>query len=40
VDLGRVELPVGSHRATLRALGKAGEAVVNVRSIRVVRDAK
>ena len=38
VELGRVRLPIGSHRATLRALSKAGEAVVNVRSIRLVPD--
>jgi hypothetical protein len=37
VELGRVQLSAGSHRATLRALSKAGEAVVNVRSIRLVR---
>jgi alpha-L-fucosidase len=40
VELGRVRLPVGSHRATLRALSKAGEAVVNVRSIRLVPDGR
>jgi hypothetical protein len=33
VDLGQVELPMGSHRAILRALSKPGEAVVNVRSL-------
>jgi hypothetical protein len=37
VELGRVELPFGAHRATLRAKSKPGEAVVNVRSIRLVR---
>ena len=36
VEVGRVELPFGSHRAVLRALSKPGEAVVNVRSIRLV----
>ena len=35
IDVGRVELPLGSHRAILRALSKPGEAVVNVRSIRL-----
>ena len=38
IELGRVELPVGSHRATLRAISKTGEAVVNVRAIRLVPD--
>jgi alpha-L-fucosidase len=33
VGLGQVELPMGSHRAILRALSKPGEAVVNVRSL-------
>ncbi len=37
IELGRVEIPAGSHRATLRALSKSGEAVVNVRSIRLER---
>jgi len=37
VELGRMALPAGSHRATLRALTKAGEAVVNVREVRLVR---
>ena len=37
VELGRVELPFGAHRATLRAKSKPGEAVVNVRSIQLVR---
>jgi alpha-L-fucosidase len=36
VEVGRVEIPFGSHRAFLRALSKTGEAVVNVRSIRLV----
>jgi len=38
IELGRVELPVGSHRAILRAISKTGEAVVNVRAIRLVRE--
>ena len=38
IEAGRVELPFGSHRAILRALSKPGEAVVNVRSIRLVRE--
>ncbi|MCE2882097.1 MAG: alpha-L-fucosidase [Planctomycetaceae bacterium] len=37
VELGRVKLAVGSHRVVLRALSKPGEAVVNVRSLRLVR---
>jgi hypothetical protein len=28
---------MGSHRAVLRALSKPGEAVVNVRALRLVR---
>jgi alpha-L-fucosidase len=36
IEIGRVEVPSGSHRAFLRALSKPGEAVVNVRSIRLV----
>ena len=36
IELGRMEIPAGSHRAVLRALSKTGEAVVNVRSIRLV----
>jgi len=36
VELGRFEIPGGSHHAVLRALSKTGEAVVNVRSIRLV----
>jgi alpha-L-fucosidase len=38
VVLGSIELPAGSHRVTLRALSMAGEAVVNVRSIRMVHE--
>lgn len=38
VELGRVELSMGSHRATLCARSKPGEAVVNVREIRLVRE--
>ncbi|MBM4217915.1 MAG: carbohydrate-binding protein, partial [Gammaproteobacteria bacterium] len=37
IDVGRVELPMGSHRAILRALSKPGEAVANIRSIRLIR---
>ncbi len=37
VEIGRVDIPAGSHRATLRALSKSGEAVANVRSIRLER---
>ena len=37
VTLGQVELEPGAHRAVLRSNSKAGEAVVNVRSIRMVR---
>ena len=36
VEAGRVTMPVGSHKAVLRALSKPGEAVVNVRAIRLV----
>ena len=36
VELGRVRLPATSARVTLSALRKAGEAVANVRSIRLV----
>ncbi len=35
VELGSVTLPEGSHRVVLRALNKPGEAVVNVRAIRL-----
>lgn len=38
VEFGRMTLPAGSHRATLRALSKTGEAVVNVRAVRIVSD--
>ncbi len=38
IEVGRVELPLGSHRAILRALSKPGEAVTNVRSIRLIRE--
>jgi alpha-L-fucosidase len=38
IEVGRVELPLGSHRAILRVLSKPGEAVANVRSIRLVRE--
>jgi len=37
VEVGRIALPTGSHRAVLRALSKPGEAVVNVRAVRLVR---
>jgi len=37
VEAGRVVMPLGSHRAVLRALSKPGEAVVNVRAVRLVR---
>jgi hypothetical protein len=37
VEVGRVELPMGSHRAVLRALSKPGEAVANIRAVRLVR---
>ena len=37
VEVGRVVMPFGSHRAVLRALSKPGEAVVNVRTVRLVR---
>ena len=36
VELGKIDIPLGSHRVVLRALSKPGEAVVNVRSIRLV----
>jgi hypothetical protein len=36
VEVGRVEMSVGSHRAVLRALSKPGEAVVNIRAVRLV----
>ena len=36
VEIGRVALAVGSHSAALRALSKPGEAVVNVRSVRLL----
>ena len=37
LDLGRVTLPFGSHRAILRAKTKPGEAVCNVRAVRLTR---
>ena len=37
LELGRVTLPFGSHRAILRAKSKPGEAVCNVRSIALER---
>jgi len=37
IEVGRVRMPFGSHRAVLRALSKPGEAVVNVRALRLVR---
>ena len=37
VDLGSIALSSGSHGLVLRASTKAGEAVANVRSIRLVR---
>jgi hypothetical protein len=37
VEIGHVELPFGSHRAVLRALSKPGEAVANIRAVRLVR---
>ena len=37
VELGRVSLAAGDHRLVLRATSKPGEAVVNVRSIKLVR---
>jgi hypothetical protein len=37
LDLGRVTLPWGSHRAILRAASKPGEAVANVRGITLRR---
>ncbi|MBM4110734.1 MAG: carbohydrate-binding protein [Phycisphaerae bacterium] len=37
VEAGTVELPMGSHRAILRALSKPGEAVANIQSIRLIR---
>jgi alpha-L-fucosidase len=40
VELGRVTLDAGSIACTLRAKSKPGEAVVNVRSIRLVPLAK
>jgi alpha-L-fucosidase len=36
VELGKLDIPAGSHRVVLRALSKPGEAVVNVRSIRLM----
>jgi alpha-L-fucosidase len=36
IEVGRTSLPLGSHTAVLRALSRAGEAVVNVRAIRLV----
>ncbi len=35
LELGKVQLPFGSHRAILRAKSKPGEAVCNVRAIRL-----
>ena len=35
VEVGRVKLPAGSHSAVLRALSKPGEAVVNIRAVRL-----
>ena len=37
VAIGEVAIPMGSHRAILRAKSKPGEAVVNVRAVRLVR---
>ena len=37
LELGRVTLRRGSHRAVLRALSKPGEAVCNVRAVRLRR---
>ncbi|MBU6208824.1 MAG: hypothetical protein KGR22_02830, partial [Planctomycetes bacterium] len=37
IEVGRVELPLGSHRAVLRALSKPGEAVANIKAIRLLR---
>ncbi len=37
VVLGEVAVPMGSHRAILRAKSKPGEAVVNVREVRLAR---
>jgi hypothetical protein len=34
----QVTLPAGSRRPALRALTKPGEAVVNVRALRLVRE--
>ena len=39
VDVGRVTLSAGAHSAVLRALSKPGEAVVNVRAVKLVRTA-
>ncbi len=39
VELGSVKMPIGSHPVVLRALSKPGEAVVNVRQLRMVRAA-
>jgi len=36
VEAGRVTMPSGSHKTVLRALSKPGEAVANVRAIRLV----
>jgi len=38
IEVGRIEMPVGSHHAVLRALSKPGEAVVNARALRPVRE--
>jgi alpha-L-fucosidase len=37
VQVGRVEMVMGSHRAILRALSKPGEAVANIRAVRLKR---
>jgi alpha-L-fucosidase len=37
LEIGQVSFPFGAHRAVLRALSKPGEAVANVRAIRLVR---
>jgi hypothetical protein len=37
VQVGRVEMVMGSHRAILRALSKSGEAVANIRAVRLKR---
>jgi alpha-L-fucosidase len=40
VDVGRVTLPSGAHSSVLRALSKPGEAVVNLRAVKLVRTAR